>query len=410
MPIDHCRLCKSKRLERFLDLGSTPPSDAFLTKDQLAEPEESFPLDAYLCLECGQVQLGYVVPPDVLYRRNYPYESSTTRTGREHFHGMAASLAEYFKLTPESLVIDIGSNVGVLLEGFKKKGVRVLGVDPATDMAKIANENGIETVPEFFTEAVAKRIVAKYGPAALIVGTNVFAHIDNVDNAVSGMKALIGSDGAIVIEAPHFLNLVRNLEYDTIYHEHLSYLSIKPLQQFFRRFDLELFNVEEHAIHGGTIRFFVGPKGKYPQSPSVQAVIAAETTAGIHSIERLKRFAEEVAEQRRSLRALLEELTSQGKTVVGVSAPAKGNTLLNYCGITTELLPYITEKARIKVGLYTPGTRIPIASDEQLLKDKPDYALILAWNFSEEIMANLAEHRARGGKFIIPIPEPAITP
>ena len=408
MTINHCRLCKSKRLEQFLDLGSTPPSDAFLTKEQLSQKEESFPMNVYLCLDCGQAQLGYVVPPEVLYRRNYPYESSTTKTGRDHFHDMASSLVDYFKLTPKSLVIDVGSNVGVLLEGFKKKGVRILGVDPATDMAKTANENGIETIPEFFTAEIAERILSKYGPAALIVGTNVFAHIDNVDDAVEGMKTLIGADGAIVIEAPHFLNLVRNLEYDTIYHEHLSYLSIKPLQNFFRRFGLELFNVEKYAIHGGTIRFFMGPKGKYPQSNSVETVVASEAAAGIHSLERLRQFADEVAKQRQELRALLEDIKRQGKKVAGVSAPAKGNTLLNYCGITPDLMPYITEKAKIKVGLYTPGTHIPICDDSRLLEEQPDYALILAWNFANEIMSNLSEYRARGGKFIIPIPEPVI--
>ena len=408
MKTHECRLCGSKNLELFLDLGATPPSDAFLTKEQLREPEEPYPLDVYLCRDCGQAQLGFVVPPEVLYRRDYPYESSTTRTGREHFHGMAASLVDYFGLPPESLVIDVGSNVGVLLEGFKKKGMRGLGVDPATDMAKIANKNGIETLPEFFTAKVAEGIRKKYGPAALVVGTNVFAHIHDVTDAVTGMKTLIGDTGAVVIEAPHFLNLVRNLEYDTIYHEHLSYLSVKPLQQFFRRFDMELFNVEEHAIHGGTIRFFAGPRGVHTVSPTVAATIAAEGAARIHSLKRLRQFADEVAKQRQELRALLTEIKGRGQTVVGVSAPAKGNTLLNYCGITTELLPYITEKAKIKLGLYTPGTRIPIVSDEHLLRDQPDYALILAWNFADEIMANLAEYRARGGRFIIPIPEPTV--
>jgi SAM-dependent methyltransferase len=403
-----CRFCKGSNLKQFLDLGSHPPSDAFLNRDQLKGPEPRYPLDVDLCVDCGGVQLGYVVPPDLLYCKNYPYESSTTRTGRAHFFEMAKTLSTRFKLKPESLAIDLGSNVGVLLSGFRAQGVRVLGVDPARIMAEVANTSGIETINDFFTGRLAREITKKYGRASAITATNVFAHIDNLDDIMSGIGDLLTDTGVFVIEAPHFLELVNHVEYDTIYHEHLSYISLKPLVSFFKKFDLELFDVERIKIHGGSLRIYTGRRGCYPVSPNVEAVLALERQGEIHSPERLGRFAAEVQEQRRLLVELLRDLKGQGKRIVGVSAPAKGNTLLNYCGITNAQLDYITEKAQMKVGYFTPGTHIPIYGDDKLLQDQPDYALILAWNFSEEIMANLREFKERGGKFIIPIPKPRV--
>ncbi|MEK7546603.1 MAG: class I SAM-dependent methyltransferase [Patescibacteria group bacterium] len=408
MEINYCRLCKSKNLKKFLDLGIHPPSDAFLSKDDLAKEELKFPLDVYLCADCGQAQLGYVVPPDLLFCKNYPYESSITRTGKEHFFELAKTVSEYFKLKPDSLVIDMGSNVGVLLAGFKEQGVRILGVDPARVMADIANSNGITTIADFFSHNLAKEILRKYGNVSVITATNVFAHVNDLDDIMDGVSTLLTENGAMVIEAPHFLNLINSTEYDTIYHEHLSYLSVKPLIPFFKKFGMEVINVEERKIHGGTIRIYVARQGKYPVSETVASIVKKEENSGIFAMDRLGKFASEVQEQKDSLLKLLGDLKKDGKRIVGVSAPAKGNTLLNYCGITTEYLDYITEKAQMKVGLYTPGTHIPIYHDDKLLQDQPDYALILAWNFAEEIMNNLSEFKNRGGKFIIPIPKPKI--
>jgi len=403
-----CRFCKSASLKPFLDLGAHPPSDAFLNKAQLQDAEPRYPLDVNLCADCGGVQLGFVVPPDHLYCRNYPYESSTTRTGRTHFFEMAKTVSTRFKLKPESLAIDLGSNVGVLLSGFRAQGVRVLGVDPARIMAEVANTSGIETINDFFTGKLSRTIIEKYGKASAITATNVFAHIDDLDDIMNGIRDLLTDDGVFVIEAPHFLELVNHVEYDTIYHEHLSYISLKPLVSFFQKFGLELFDVERIKIHGGSLRVYTGKKGRYPISPNVQAVLDLEKQAGVHSLDRLKRFAADVLDQKRLLNELLADLKKQGKRIVGVSAPAKGNTLLNYCGITEKQLDYITEKAQMKVGYFTPGTHIPIYGDDKLLQDQPDYALILAWNFAEEIMANLREFKERGGKFIIPIPKPKV--
>jgi len=408
-PINKCRMCRCDRLVKFLDLGFTPLSDAFLKKEDLKNPEIYYPLEVYMCRDCGLMQLGFVVSPAILYRNEYPYESSTTQTGREHFFNMAKVICERFKLKPGSLVIDVGSNVGVLLDGFRRQNMKVFGVDPAKDMADIANAHGIETISEFFSSDIARKIVREKGSASVITATNSFAHIDDLHDVVKAIDILLDDNGIFVVEAPYFIDLVNNLEYDTIYHEHLAYLSIKPLVKFFKRFGMKLFDVERIKIHGGTIRFFVTrQKNTMPVSSRVAELLKLEDKAGIYSIDTLQRFSDKVKEHRLLLNSMLRNIKAQGKKVVGVSAPAKGNTLLNYSKIDQDLLPYITEKARIKIGLFTPGTHIPIYSDEKLFEDQPDYVLILAWNFADEIMGNLSEFQNRGGKFIIPIPTPKI--
>lgn len=403
-----CRMCRTESLACFLDLGFTPLADAFLTKEQLNEPEVFYPLTVNVCQNCGLHQLGYVVEPQILYQRNYPYESSTTRTGREHFHSMAASIVDRFGLKPEDVAIDVGSNVGVLLTGFKNKGVQVLGIDPATDMAKIANDSGIRTIPTFFSHRTVEEIRKITPVAKVITGTNVFAHIDDLDDFMKAVEATLDPSGVLVIEAPHALELVKHLEYDTIYHEHLSYIALKPMRMFFERFGFEVFDVEQYPIHGGTCRYFMARKGTQPISDHIAAMIKDEEAAGLYDVETLKEFAAKVYQHKQDLIDFLRVLRKDGKRIVGISAPAKGNTLLNYCHMDRDLMAYITEKAQVKVGKYTPGTLIPVVSDETLLEDMPDYAVILAWNFAKEIMANLKAYRDKGGKFIIPIPYPKI--
>ena len=403
-----CRMCHSRKLTQYLDLGSTPLADAFLTKYQLDNPEIYYPLRVNTCEECGLSQLTYVAEPEVLYQRNYPYESSTTKTGRDHYHGMAASISDRFNLTEKDTAIDVGSNVGVLLQGFKNKGVQVLGVDPATDMAQIANNNGIRTIPTFFAQSTIEDIQKIVKKAKVITGTNVFAHIDDLDDFMATVEVILDEKGVLVIEAPTLLELIKNLEYDTIYHEHVSYVSVKPMKKFFERFGFEVIDVEHYPIHGGTNRVFASRKGAFPVSENVEKMIVEEEEEGIYSVERLNRFAQDVYAHKQKLITLLQKIKSEGKTIAGISAPAKGNTLLNYCHVDRDLLGYITEKAQVKIGLFTPGTQIPVVADEQLLKSQPDYAMIMAWNFSKEIMNNLSEYKAKGGKFIIPIPEPTI--
>jgi hypothetical protein len=404
----NCRLCSSKQLNKFLDLGHTPPADQFLRAEQLTQPVVYYPLDVYMCADCHFVQLGHVVSPEVLYKYDYPYESSTTQAGTTHYHRFAESVAIAYGFGKGDLAVDIGSNVGVLLDGFRKMGLTIQGVDPATNIAAIAEKRGVETISAFFSMPVAEEIVHRKGKAAVITGTNVFAHIDDLDDLLLSVRHLLKPEGVFIIEAPHLLHLIENLEYDTIYHEHLSYISIKPLVPFFKKFGMEITRVEQKDIHGGSIRIFVTNQGAHPVNDSVAAIIRTEDEHELGNLSKLKIFAERVAQNRKDLQWLLQDLKHQGKRIAGVSAPAKGMTLLNYCRIGPELLDYVTEKSKLKINRYTPGTHIPIFGDEQLLIDQPDYVLLLAWNFAEEIMNNLSEYKKRGGKFIIPIPKPII--
>lgn len=406
--IKECRMCKSNELELFLDLGFHPPSDAFLTKEQLDMPEIYYPLTVYTCKKCGLMQLGYVVPAEILYNKNFPYDSSMTLTGKNHFFEMSRDVCERFKLRESSLVIDVGSNVGVLLQGFREQGMKVLGVDPAIKIAEIANANGIETWANFFNYETAKKILKLKGKAAVITATNVFAHIGNLDDFMKAVELLLADDGCFVFEAPYFVDLLENLEYDTIYHEHLCYISVKPLTFFFPRFGMEIFDIKKVAIHGGSLRVFIGRKGKRSISENVEKFLELEKQKNIYSLARLNAFAEEVKNHSKELFGLIYNLKKEGKRIVGLSAPAKGNTLLNFCGLNKNHLDYVTEKSKIKIGLFCPGTHLQVVPDEELQKDRPDYALLLAWNFSEEIMKNMKSFKEAGGKFIIPIPKPRI--
>lgn len=403
-----CRMCKDTRLSKFLDLGFSPPADRFLRRDQLKEPETYYPLEVMLCMNCGLAQLSYVVSPEILYRHDYPYESSLTATGRQHWSEFARTVTKRLQLGSDDLVVDIGSNVGTLLESFRSNGTRILGVEPASNIVRIADKKGIETLNEFFSPEVAKLVFEQKGRASVITATNVFAHMDDLDAVMEGVAILTDGSGVFVVEAPYFCNLVKELEYDTIYHEHLSYLSVRPMISFFDRFGMEIFDVEERDIHGGSIRIYVGFVGKMPVSNAVSEHLEREEKMGVHSLDVLKEFTQRVELNRQELIWLLRKLKREGKRIAGVSAPAKGMTLLNYSRIGTETIDFITEKSTLKIGRFTPGTHIPVFPDQKLLDEMPDYALLLAWNFSHEIMGNLADYVARGGKFIIPIPEPHI--
>ena len=405
---DACRMCGSGDLHRYLDLGHMPPADQFLRPEQLAGPVVAYPLEVYLCAVCGLSQLGYVVSPHILYQEEYPYESSMTRAGREHFRAFAASVAARFEVRAGDLAVDIGSNVGVLLSGFAEEGMRVLGVDPAANIAEIANARGIPTLPELFGPAVAAAIVAEHGVASVITATNVFAHIDDLDELMRAIDTLLGPDGVFVIEAPYLVNLLARLEYDTVYHEHLSYISVRPLIPFFERFGMRLFDVQETDIHGGSCRFFVDRGRRTVEAATLAGFLAREEAEGAFDLARLAGFATLVEANRAALRELLDRLRREGKTIAAVSAPAKGMTLLNYCRIGPETIGYVTEKSRLKIGRFTPGLHVPVVGDDELLETRPDYALLLAWNFADEIIANLHAYREGGGHFIIPIPEPHV--
>jgi hypothetical protein len=408
MILKNCRICHGSSLQHYLNLGFTPPADSFIREQGLQQPETHYPLDVFLCNDCGMSQLGYSVPPDILYQQDYPYESSTTRAGRTHFFSFASSVVKKFGLTSENLAIDIGSNVGVLLDGFKSNGCRVLGIEPSANISATAIGRGIDTINDFISPKLATNVVASHGKASVVTATNVFAHIDDLDAFVESIDILLDKKGVLVIEAPHFLKLIKNIEYDTIYHEHLLYIAVRPLNRLFNRFGFEVFDVEEIGIHGGSIRIYVCRLGNYPTTQALTDIIKTEEDNKIFDFERLLEFSNQVSEHRVKLMTLLNSLKAAGASLAGVSAPAKGMTLLNYCHIGPELLDFMTEKSKLKIGLFTPGTHIPIMSDETLIEKQPDYALLLAWNFAEEIIENLKEYREKGGKFIIPIPEPRI--
>ena len=406
--LNACRMCGSGDLSLYLDLGHTPPADQFRRPAQLAQPVTSFPLQVLLCRRCGLSQLGYVVRPEILYQDEYPYEASTTQAGQRHFRGFASSVVARFGLTERDLAVDIGSNVGVLLSGFRDEGLRVAGIDPAANIAAIAEKRGIPTIADFFGDASVDRMLAERGQARVVTGTNVFAHVDDISAFMRAVDRLMAPDGVFIFECPYFVNLLQDLEYDTIYHEHLSYVSLQPLIPFFARFGMRVFDVEEVDIHGGSFRVFVDRCRNDINTSVIDALLRREARSGAHDIGRLQGFAGDVAENRVRLRELLFGLRARGHRIAGVSAPAKGMTLLNYGGIGSDVLDFVTEKSRLKIGRYTPGGNIPVLADDALIEQKPDFALLLAWNFAGEIMRNLGAYTAAGGRFILPIPEPRI--
>ena len=403
-----CRICSGKKTRKFLTIGPTPLANAFLRQDQLNGNEASFPLDVYFCETCGLVQLGYVVPPEIMFR-DYIYVSSTSDTIPRYFGEYADEVAARFLKSTEDLVVEMGSNDGCLLKQFQKHNARTLGVEPAGNIAKIATENGVETLNDFFCERSAKLVLEKKGAAKIILGNNVLAHIGNLEDTLKGLDALLAPDGKAIFDVPYLVNLLDNLEFDTIYHEHLSYFSVHPLDYLFRKYGFKVFDVKRVSIHGGSIRVYANRKDAEPiVQNSVHDLLAIEKERHLDRFEPYAEFGSRVSKLREDLLQVLRKLKSQGKRLAGYGAPAKGNTLLNYCKIGTDILDYIVDKSPLKQNLYTPGMHIPVYGVEKLLQDRPDFVLILAWNFADEIMRQQGAYSRQGGKFILPIPVPRI--
>lgn len=404
----HCRFCLNKKLIQVINLGNQPAANAFLSKGQLKGKESYFPLKVNFCPKCGQLQLTHVVSPDLLFR-NYVYVSSTSPVFVAHFEKYAKSVFEKIKLNKNSLVVDLGSNDGILLKPFKNLGVKVIGVDPAVEIAREATRNGIETIPKYFDQKLADKIIKKKGQADVITANNVFAHVPYIDELICAVRKLLRIDGVFIIEAPYLVDFLQKNLFDTIYHEHVSYLSIKPLTVLFKRFDMEVFDVEKTLSHGGSIRVFVKKKeSKRLIKKSVEKFINEEETLGLRKVITYTKFAKQIDKNKKNLRDILKKLKSEKKVIVGYGAPAKGNTMLNFFKIGTNTLNYIVDDSSYKQGLYTPGMHIPVVSSERIIQDKPDYILILAWNFAESIMKKLIWYKKSGGKFIIPVPNPVI--
>ena len=397
-----CRVCKGTNLVRFLSLGEHPPVDNFTDREHL-DAEKRYPLDVYFCGQCNLVQLLDVVTQEELFHQNYAYFSSASAPLMEHFKSYAEDLKKDF-LQKNDLVVDIGSNDGILLR-FLTGGYRVLGIEPSANVAKVAREKGVETIDGFFTVDMAKKIVEKYGKAKVITANNVFAHIDDIDGIILAVKELLSDDGVFVSESHYLLDLIEKREFDTIYHEHLCYYGVKPLVHLFERFGMEVFDVQRVPVHGGSIRVFARRTSGKPPGESVAELLALEEKAGLHTIERFSGFQKEVEAIREKLVSLVRGFRKEGKTVTAYGAPAKGNTLLNFCGFTAEDLKYVTDTTPQKIGLLTPGSHIPVVSPDILKTETPDYILLLAWNYREFILKKEGALRERGTKFIIPIPE-----
>lgn len=406
--LQNCRVCKSTLLTKILDFGPTPLANAFLNRDQIDLPEFFYPLEVYFCLNCHFSQLGHVVSPEILFK-DYVYVSSTSPVFVKHFQNFAADVISRFSLDRHSLVIDIGSNDGILLTPFKKSGVKVLGIEPAKNIAALATRSGIETISEFFSLDLAKRIVRKKGKAKIITATNVFAHIDNLDEVIKGLDEMLTDDGIFITESPYLLDFLEQRYFDLVYHEHLSYWSLAPLITLFKRFNLEVFDIQKVLVHGGSIRTFVKrKKASYKISANIKNFLRKEKKAGLNKIKTYKDFAQKIWDNRIKLNKLLIQLKLQGNRIVGYGAPAKGNTLLNYFKIGREYVDYIVDDSPLKQGLYTPGTHIPVFSSVKLKKDNPDFIIILAWNFAKSIQEKLDWFKKRGKHFIIPVPRPKI--
>lgn len=401
--IQECLVCRNKDLLKFLQLGPTPIPNGFLEGGLLHEAEKFYPLDVCFCRECGMVQLAHIVNSEVMFK-DYAYVPSTSQTMYQHFSGLAHYAMQKGSLKKTDKVVDIGSNDGFLLKNFLKAGIKVLGIDPAENLAKIATEAGVETVNTFFTQKTAQKIAEEKGKAKVILGTNVFAHVPDPHDFLEGAKTLLLDDGILIIEVPYLVNLMDKIEFDTIYQEHLSYFSLTPISKLVCQHQMGLIDATLVPVHGGSLRVTISRKPQ-PVAPGPQALINEELSRGFLKPETYLHFSQKVNKIRHDLMNLLWELKLKGKRIVGYGAPAKGNVLMNYCRIGVETLHYIVDSIPHKQGKYTPGTHIPIYPESKLEEDFPDYALLLAWNFADEIIKKQEGYRKKGGKFIVAIPE-----
>lgn len=402
LQVNNCRACDSSHLTKFLQLGPTPIPNGFLEESQLNRSEKFYPLDVHLCGECGMVQLGHVVDPEVMFK-NYVYVPSTSTTMIKHFSELAQYATQKANVEAKDLVVDIGSNDGTLLRAFQNYGARILGVDPATNLATLANEQGVPTVNALFSRGLAESLRDEQGPAKIISATNVVAHVNDLHDFFEGVHTLLADDGQLIMEFPYLVNLIKGTEFDTIYQEHLSYLALNPLDGLLRQHGLTLSSPRMVDVHGGSMRVYA-TKGNHTRDEAVAAFIASEKQQGMHDPETFFRFQKAVDTARHDLTQLLYSLRFLDMSLAGYGASAKGNILLNYCRIGTETLPYIVDSIPYKQGKYTPGMHIPIFPEAELLSRQPDVTLLLAWNFADEIVNKQFKYRERGGKFVKPIP------
>ena len=398
-----CRICGGQRLRIFLSLGLMPLANSFLRTPEEFHSEPRFPLDVYFCEDCSLVQLLDVIDPATLFR-NYIYVSGTSATIAAHNRQYARTVVKRLDLGPQDLVVEIASNDGSLLQCFREYGIKTLGIEPAQNIAAQARAAGIDTIDCFFNSQLAAEVRTRYGHAKVVIGNNVLAHVDEPRDFLKGCKDLLAPDGLVILEVPDVQQMFDRLAYDTIYHEHLCYFSEYALRRLCESVGLSVVDVDPVSVHGGSLRAYAGKTGAGKTEASAQpAGMPPEPDR-----DNFARFGTDVSRSREALVELLRTLKVQGKTVAGYGAPAKGNTLLNYCGISTDLLMYTVDKNPMKVGLFSPGMHIPVLPVSTLAERRPDYVLILPWNIADEIIEQQEQHRLNGGKFIIPVPQPAV--
>lgn len=404
-PVPKCRFCSAELRTSFVDLGMSPLCQTHIEPDQLNSMERFYPLHAWVCESCFLVQLEEYVSPDQIFG-DYAYFSSYSDSWVEHARLYTDLVTKRFGLGAGSLVNEIASNDGYLLQHFVAKQIPCLGIEPAANVAKVAVERGIRTTVRFFGRDSARQIAAEFGRPNLLLGNNVLAHVPDINDFVGGMKILLAPGGVITMEFPHLLRLMDENQFDTIYHEHFSYLSFYSVEKVFAHHGLRLFDVEQIPTHGGSLRIYAchADDAAQPNAPAVAALRDEEIARGLTTISTYRKFEAGVKETKRKLLAFLIAARNAGKSVVGYGAPGKGNTLLNYCGIRTDFLDYTVDRSPHKQGRYTPGTHIPILAPERIRETKPDYILILPWNLKQEITQQHAYVREWGGRFVVPIP------
>lgn len=402
-----CRACAAPLSVTFCDLGMSPPSNAFLDEKDLQSPEVFLPLHAYVCTQCFLVQLPEVAKPQSIFRDDYAYFSSYSESWLRHAEAFAAHAVRRFGLGPDSLVVEVASNDGYLLRFFAARGVPTLGIEPSSNVAEAARALGIETREEFFGSELADRLAAEGKRADLLVGNNVLAHVPDLNDFIEGLRRALAPNGILSLEFPHLMRLIEGSQFDTIYHEHYSYLSLLSVRRAFEAHGLEIFEVEELPTHGGSLRILArhDSGGSLATGGSVTDLLSRERAFGLDRIETYERFAGQAREAKRRLLALLIDIKRAGKRIVAYGAAAKGNTLLNYCGIRADFIDYVVDRNPHKQGRFLPGTHLPVHPPEMIQETRPDYVLVLPWNLRDEILAQMSCVRAWGGRFIVPIPQ-----
>jgi 2-polyprenyl-3-methyl-5-hydroxy-6-metoxy-1,4-benzoquinol methylase len=404
-----CRSCGAALQHTFVDLGMSPLANSYIAREQLHETESFYPLQVAVCSCCFLVQLPAIATPREIFSE-YAYFSSFSDSWLNHARAYVDGVTDRFGLDSHSQVVEIASNDGYLLQYFVTKGVPVLGIEPARNVAEAAMRNRIPTLVKFFDEALARALSSEHKQADLIIGNNVLAHVPDLQGFVRGLKILSRTGGVITLEFPHLVRLMEENQFDTIYHEHFSYFSLTTIRALFMRYGLNVFDVEELSTHGGSLRVYVCHEGDATRNVAerVQTLLAREEAAGFTKLEHYLAFSERVKETKRKFVNFLIKAKNEGKSIVGYGAPAKGNTLLNYCGVRSDFIDYTVDRSPHKQGYFLPGTHIPIYHPDEIKATKPDYVLILPWNLKDEIAQQMSHIREWGGRFVVPIPEVTI--